>query len=147
MPQAEGQSCKANYGAPSTDQTSVITPTFCANSCGFGGSFVTIQRRSRRQKRYLCLFTCLATRAVHLEMAFGLDTNSFLNAFYRMVNQRRLPREMLSDNGTNFVAAERELRELVEALDQSKIAQSTANKGVMWHFNPPLGPQIGRAHV
>ena len=38
---------------------------------------------------------------------------------------------MLSDNGTNFVAAERELRELVEALDQSKIAQSTANKGVM----------------
>ena len=104
MPQAEGQSCKANYGAPSTDQTSVITLTFCANSCGFGGSFVTIQGRSRRQKRYLCLFTCLATRAVHLEMAFGLDTDSFLNAFYRMVNQRRLPREMLSDNGTNFVS-------------------------------------------
>ena len=146
MPQAEGQSCKANYGAPSTDQTSVITLTFCANSCGFGGSFVTIQGRSRRQKRYLCLFTCLATRAVHLEMAFGLDTDSFLNAFYRMVNQRRLPREMLSDNGTNFVAAERELRELVEALDQSKIAQSTANKGVMWHFNPPLGPHFGGVH-
>ena len=146
MPQAEGQSCKANYGAPSTDQTSVITLTFCANSCGFGGSFVTIQGRSRRQKRYLCLFTCLATRAVHLEMAFGLDTDSFLNAFYRMVNQRRLPREMLSDNGTNFVAAERELRELVEALDQSKIAQSRANKGVMWHFNPPLGPHFRGVH-
>ena len=61
-------------------------------------------------------------------MAFGLDTDSFLNAFYRMVNRRGLPREMLSDNRTNFVAAERELRELVEALDQSKIAQSTANK-------------------
>ena len=41
-------------------------------------------------------------------MAFGLDTDSFLNAFYRMVNRRGLPREMLSDNGTNFVAAERE---------------------------------------
>ena len=76
-------------------------------------------------------------------MAFGLDTDSFLNAFYRMVNRRGLPREMLSDNGTNFVAAERELRELVQALDQSKIAQSTANKGVMWHFNPPLAPHFG----
>ena len=76
-------------------------------------------------------------------MAFGLDTDSLPNAFYRMVNRRGLPREMLSDNRTNFVAVERELRELVEALDQSKIAQSTANKGVMWHFKPPLAPHFG----
>ena len=46
-------------------------------------------------------------------MAFGLDTDSFLNAFYRMVNRRGLHREMLSDNGTNFAEAGRELRELV----------------------------------
>ena len=58
-----------------------------------------------------------------------------------MVNRRGLPREMLSDNGTNFVAAERELRELVE-----EIVQSTANKGVMWHFNPPLAPHFGGVH-
>ena len=79
-------------------------------------------------------------------MAFGIDTDSFLNAFYRMVNRRGLPREMLSDNGTNFVEAERELRELVEALDQSKIAESTANNGVMWHFKPPLAPYFGGVH-
>ena len=54
-------------------------------------------------------------------MAFGLDTDSFLNAFYKMVNRRGLPREMLSDNGTNFVMAKRELCELVEALDQNRI--------------------------
>ena len=94
---------------------------FAQTAVDFGGPSVTIQgRRSRRQKRYLCLFTCLATRAVHLEMAVGLDTDSFLNAFYRMVNRRGLPRGMLSDNGTNFVSAEKELRELVEALDQSR---------------------------
>ena len=112
-----------------------------------GGPFITIQGGGfRRQKRYLCLFACLATRAVHLEMAFGLDTDSFLNAFYRMVNRRGLPREMLSDNGTNFVAAERELRELVAVLDREKIAQSTANKGVIWHFNPPHAPHFGGVH-
>ena len=120
---------------------------FAQTAVDFGGPFVTIQgRRSRRQKRYLRLFTCLATRAVHLEMAFGPDTDAFLNAFYRMVNRRGLPREMLSDNGTNFVAAERELRELAETLDQSKIGQSTANKRVIWHFNPPLAPHFGGVH-
>ena len=79
-------------------------------------------------------------------MAFGLDIDLFLNAFYKMVNRRGIPREMLSDNGTNFVVAERELCELVEALDQSKIAQSTANKGVTWHFNLPLAPHLGGEH-
>ena len=53
---------------------------------------------------------------------------------------------MLSDNGTNFVVAERELHELLEALDHSKIAQSTTNKGVIWHFNAPLAPQFGGVH-
>ena len=61
---------------------------FAQTAVDFGGPFVTIQgRRSRRQKQYLCFFTCLATRAVHLEMAFGLDTDSFLNAFYRMIKE------------------------------------------------------------
>ena len=60
-------------------------------------------------------------------MAFGLDTDSFPNAFYWIVNQRGLPGEMLSDNGTNFVAAERALRELTEKLDRNKITQSVAN--------------------
>ena len=56
-------------------------------------------------------------------MAYGLDTDSFLNAFYRMVNRRGLPEEMISDNGSNFVGAERELRELVSQLDQAMIKQ------------------------
>ena len=62
-----------------------------------------------QDERYLCLFTCLATRAVHLEMAFALDTYSFLNAFYRMVSRRGKPEEVVSDNGGNFFAAGKEL--------------------------------------
>ena len=57
---------------------------FTQTAVDYSGPFITMQgRRSRRQKRYLCLFTCLATRAVHLEMAYARDTDSFLNAFYR----------------------------------------------------------------
>ena len=120
---------------------------FARAAVDYGGPFFTIQGRGKkRSKRYLCLFTCLTSRAVHLEMAFGLDTDSFLNAFYRMVNRRGIPTEMLSDNGTNFVGAKRELEELVNKLDKEKIKQSTANKGIKWNFIPPLAPHFGGVH-
>jgi len=79
-------------------------------------------------------------------MAYGLDTDSFLNAFYHMANRRGLPEEMISDNGTNFVGAERELRELVEQLERDKIEKSAANKGIKWSFNPPWAPHFGGVH-
>ncbi|XP_052771184.1 uncharacterized protein LOC128210870 [Mya arenaria] len=120
---------------------------FCQVAVDFGGPYITVQGRGRRRKkRYLCLFTCLMSRAVHLEVAFGLDTSSFMNAFYRMVNRRGLPKEMISDNGTNFVGADRELQELVAMLDTSKISEDGANKGIQWHFNPPLAPHFGGVH-
>lgn len=86
------------------------------------------------------------SRAVHLEVAFGLDTDSFLNAFYRMVCRRGLPTEVISNKGTNFVGGNNELTELVGLLDHTKIQQSTANLGVKWHFNPPLAPHFGGVH-
>ncbi|CAC5373897.1 unnamed protein product [Mytilus coruscus] len=120
---------------------------FARTAVDFGGPFITVQGRGkRRQKRNLCLFTCLASRAVHLEVAFGLDTDSFLNAFYRMVNRRGLPKEIISDNGTNFVGANRELKELVALLDTDKIQNSISNQGIKWHFNPPLAPHSGGIH-
>ena len=33
-------------------------------------------------KHYACMFTCLATRAVHIEVAYSLETDSFLNAYH-----------------------------------------------------------------
>ena len=120
---------------------------FAKSAVDFAGPFVTVQGRGkRREKRYLCLFTCLATRAVHLEMAFGLDTDSFLNAFYRMASRRGLPEEMFSDNGTNLKGADAELKSLVRQLDDSRIKQSISNKGISWHFNPPSAPHFGGVH-
>ena len=104
---------------------------FSRVSIDYGGPFITIQGRGRkRAKRYLCLFTCLLSRAVHLEMAYNLDTDSFLNAFYRMTSRRGLPQEVMSDNGTNFVGANTKLKELISKLDKSKIEKSAANNGI-----------------
>lgn len=58
-------------------------------SVDYAGPFLTKQGSGKaRQKGYLCLFTHLSTRAVHLETALALGTGSFLNAFYRMVSRR-----------------------------------------------------------
>ena len=63
-----------------------------------------------------------------------------------MASRRGLPQEIFSDNGTNFKGADAELKSFVRELDENKINQSIANKGVVWHFNPPLAPHVGDVH-
>ena len=117
-------------------------------SVDFACPFLTKQGRGKaRFKRYLCLFACMNTRAVHLEMAYGLDTDSFLNAFYRITSRRGFPVQVISDNGTHFVGAKKELRELVNALDKTKVQELTVNRGVVWKFNPPSAPHFNGVHA
>ena len=128
-------------------RTQMSLRAFTNISVDFAGPFLTKQGRGKtRFKRYLCLFACMNTRAVHLEMAYGLDTDSFLNAIYRMTSRRGFPAQVISDNGTNFVGAARELRELVNALDKTKIQELTVNRGVVWRFNPPSAPHFNGLH-
>jgi len=111
----------------------------------YAGLFTIIQGCGRQWlKRWLCVFTRLSTPAVHLEVAWGLNTDSFLNAFTRFTS-RRVPKEMISDNGTNVTGAVNELKELVGQLNKDKIQGTTAQKGVKWTFNPPGAPHFGGA--
>ena len=127
-------------------RTRMSLRAFSQTSVEFGGSFITKQGRGKtRQKRYLCLFTCLATRAIHLKVSFSLDTDSFLNALFRKVSRRGLPKDIVCDNGINFVGESNELNEL-EALDHKKIQDTTTSHGVKWHFNPSLGPHFSGVH-
>ncbi|XP_053392355.1 uncharacterized protein LOC128555028 [Mercenaria mercenaria] len=120
---------------------------FTYSSVDYAGPFLTKQgRRKARQKRYLRLFTCRSSRAVHLEMAFGLDTDSFLNAFYRISSRRGLPEKVYSDNGTNFIEAYKELLELYNQMDKQKIIEKGNSHRVKWHFNPPQAPHFGKLH-
>ena len=75
-----------------------------------------------------------------------MNTDSFLNAFSRMASRRGIPEVMFSDNGGNFVKADKELKNLVNQLDYEKIKQTTANKGVQWSFNPPAAPNFGSVY-
>ena len=59
-------------------------------------------------KHYGVIFTCLNTRAVHLELAMDLSTMEFMQVLRRFFSIRGHPALMMSDNGTQMVGAERE---------------------------------------
>ena len=94
-------------------------------------------------KRYFCVFSCLTSRAVHIEIAYSLDTQSCLQAIQRFVNRRGPPEEVYSDNGGNFVGASTELKDGVARWNQRVIHESLARKGINWNFNPPAASHHG----
>ena len=107
----------------------------------FGPFMVKIGRS--RQKRYVCIFTCLVMRAVHLEVSHAMTTDSFLAAFTRFVARRGCPAKIFSDNGTNFVGAEKELERMLRGWSQEEITATMQQHDIEWHFNPPSSSHKG----
>ena len=70
-----------------------------------------VRRRRSLVKRYGVIFTCLAIRAVHIEIALSLDTDSFLLALRRFIARRGQVEVIHSDNGKNFTSGDREVRD------------------------------------
>lgn len=103
-------------------------------------------RGCRSYKGYICLFICMATRAIHLEVVSDMTTEGFLSAFKRFVARRGHCSEVFSDNGTNFVGASKELKRLFQADTSSvmdEIAECLAYRGTKWSFIPPHSPNFG----
>lgn len=102
---------------------------------------IEVKRGCAMAKSYGVIFTCMASRAVHLEVAYSAD--SYINALRRFVCCRGQVRCLRSDNGTNFVGAERELGEALAAIDHSKIQSALLHKCNDWTFNPPAASHHG----
>ena len=117
-------------------------PVFYNTAVDYFGPLIIKQKRSH-VKRYGCLMTCMATRAVHLEIAHTLDTDSFLMALHRFFSRRGRPGAIFSDNGSNFVAGCKELKEQLSTWNQDKICDDMRQKEIEWHFNPPYAAHMG----
>lgn len=117
-------------------------PPFTSVGVDYFGPF-EIKRGRTMIKRYGVVFICLTVRAVHIEVASSLDTDSCIHALRRFIARRGQVRLMRSDNGTNFVGTERELREAVQALNNAKIQDTLQSKGITWMFNPPAASHFG----
>ncbi|XP_077974481.1 uncharacterized protein LOC120338155 [Styela clava] len=108
--------------------------SYVALDC-FGPFFI---RQGRNDvKRYGVLFTCLTTCAVRVEIAQNLDMNSFIMALRRFVSRRGQVLEIRSDNGSNFVAAEHELRQAIKCWNQKQVHDYLLQKNIKWIFQTP----------
>ena len=117
-------------------------PPFTYVGIDYFGPLEVKQGRSR-VKRYGCLFTCLKTRAVHIEIAHSLDTDSMINALRRFISVRGYPEQIRSDRGSNFTKADKELKEAIEGWNEHKINNFCGQKKIEWIFNPPSASHMG----
>lgn len=92
----------------------------------FGPYMVKIGRRN--EKRWGILFKCLTTRADHIELLNSMDVDAFLLALHRFIARRGRPKEILSDCGTNFRGAKRELQEAFAALEPQLKSEITIGR-------------------
>ena len=104
-------------------------------------------RRSVPVKCFIAIFVCLVTKAVHIEIVADLSTQAFLAAFRRFVAVRGKPQLVMCDNATNFVGADRELKELRRQLNnqqfQYTMVREEEDDGIDFRFIPARSPNFG----
>ncbi|XP_062541409.1 uncharacterized protein LOC134209438 [Armigeres subalbatus] len=115
-------------------------PPFTYTGLDYFGPLLVKQGRSN-VKRWIALFTCLTIRAVHLEVAYTLSTESCISCVRRFVGRRGPPAEFFSDNGTNFQGAERILRYQIS----QGLSATFTSTDTKWNFIPPGAPHMGGA--
>lgn len=126
-----------------------ITPSRPFLNCGvdYAGPFFIkagLPRSKQLLKTYLCVFVCLSTKALHLELVSDLTTNAFLNAFKRFISRRGKCSSIYSDNGTTFVGANHELTNfLKQAKTQNVLTDFFVSEHINWNFIPPRSPHFG----
>ena len=92
------------------------------------------------------MFTCLCSRAINIEVAQSLETDSFVFSLRRFIGRRGNIHMMRSDNGTNYVGTIKELRKAVQEMDHNQISQYLQGHGadwITWIRNQPTASQMG----
>ncbi len=143
-------SCRKRQGRPNTqimgdlpeDRVSANEPVFSQIGIDVFGPFSVVRGR-KPIKRYGLIFTCLTSRAVHLEMLSTLETDSFIQALRRFAARRGYPSLIRSDNGTNFVGAEKVLREEICRWNSKTTLNWMLQKNIQWKFQPPVASHFG----
>ena len=123
---------------------------FSHTGVDFCGPFFIKERKRRNRARikvYVCIFVCMSVKAIHLEIISDLPSEGFLAALRRFIARRGLPEHIYSDNGTNFVGANNQLKELYILFNSEQhkeyINKFASDRRIIWHFIRPLSPHFG----
>lgn len=123
-------------------------PIFSHVSTDFAGPFLikaSTLRNAKLLKVYFCIFVCISTKAVHVEIVSSLSTEAFLAALQRFVSRRGTPTLIRSDCGTNYIGARNQLKKVQNFLAENNdaITHKLANQHITWWLNPPTAPWFG----
>jgi len=126
--------------APLPKERVICNRPFTTTGVDFAGP-LTIRSGIRGRpgkKAWVAMFICFTTKAIHIEVVEELTSSAFIATLRRFSARRGKPATIWSDNGTNFVGAQREL-----ATYTKNIEAQLANEGINWRFNPPASPHFG----
>ena len=93
-----------------------------------------------RSRGYGVIFTCMLTRAVHLDLATDYSTDGFILVLRRFISNRGCPIKMWSDRGSQLKAADKEVRQIISGLDEKAIIEFGSSKTFDWTFTTPNAP-------
>ena len=124
------------------ERTTFVWP-FQNTGVDFTGAIILKNKKGELTKYYICLFTCAAVRAVHLELIHSLSAEAFLLCLCRFVAQCSLPDKLISDNGTNFQATDKFLLSLQE---DDAVQSYLGTHRIKWYFISPRAPWQGGMH-
>ena len=120
-------------------------PPFSYCGVDFFGPWVVKDGR-KEIKRYGSLYTCLQSRAVHIEVATSLSTDSFINCLQRFISIRGPIRTLRCDCGTNFIGAKNELNASIKEFDEDSIRRFLLSNDcdlIDFKFNTPNASHMG----
>lgn len=124
-------------------------PPFTYTGVNLFGPF-SVKRGRGSEKVYGCLFTCFTSRAIYIEDVSSLETDSFIQALRRFISNRGCPKEIWSDNGTNFVGADKEIQQSIQEWDQEELNKRLIKDEIScylcprseWKFQPPAASHM-----
>lgn len=127
-----------------------MTRPFQIIGTDYGGPFNVKQSRIRKPvitKAYIVIFVCFVTKAIHIELASDMTTNTFLACLKRFIFRRNKPTKIYCDNAAYYKGANNILNDLYE-LQNSTSHQNAVNdfcntERISFHFIPSYSPVFG----
>lgn len=132
------------------DSRVILNRPFYDTGIDYCGPFYIKEKKYRNRnhlKIYVSIFVCMATKAVHIEVVSDLTTETFLAALRRFLARRGKPARIFSDNGTNFIGANNELKELYTLFQSDdhieNVTSYCTEQNIKFKFIPPSAPFFG----
>lgn len=129
------------------ERINLIRP-FLATGVDYAGPIqirTTKGRGFKSYKGYICVFVCMASKAIHLEAVSDLTSKGFIQAYTRFVSRRGHCQSLASDNGPTFKGADRELREMFQEASTfyREVSTCLLERNTEWTFISPYAPHMG----